>query len=97
MAKRRHDPFFTHLWDELVGTKILQSDTFSKWADLPSRLQGQFVDAAQRAMNLALGAPAKPRRPARKAAKKPKAKTKAKTKMRAKTKMKAKTKKTRKG
>ena len=80
MAKRKHDPFFTHLWDELVGTKILQSDTFSKWVDLPSRLQGQFVDAAQRAMNAALGAPAKPRRPARKAAKKSKTKTKAKAK-----------------
>jgi len=86
MAKRKHDPFFTHLWDELVGTKILQSETFSKWADLPSRLQGQFVDAAQRAMNAALGAPAKPRRPARKAAKKSKAKTKAKTKAKAKAK-----------
>jgi hypothetical protein len=86
MAKRKHDPFFTHLWDELVGTKILQSDTFSKWAELPSKLQGQFVDAAQRAMNAALGAPSKPRRPARKSAKKTKVKAKAKPKAKAKAK-----------
>jgi hypothetical protein len=92
MAKRKHDPFFTHLWDELVGTKILQSDMFAKWADLPSKLQGQFVDAAQRAMNAALGAPAKPRKRARKAAKKSTAKTKAKTKTKAKAKPRTKTK-----
>jgi len=86
MAKRKHDPFFTHLWDELVGTKILQSETFSRWVDLPSKLQSQFVDAAQRAMNAALGAPAKPRKSARKAAKKPKAKAKAKPKAKKKAK-----------
>ena len=88
MAKRKHDPFFTHLWDELVGTKILQSETFSKWAELPAKLQGQFVDAAQRAMNAALGAPTKPRKPARKAAKKAKTKAKAKPKAQPKTKAK---------
>ena len=83
MAKRRHDPFFTHLWDELVGTKLLQSDTFSKWAELPAKLQGQFVEAAKRAMNAALGAPVKPRRPARKVAKKAKAKAKTKSRKKA--------------
>ncbi len=85
MAKRKHDPFFTHLWDELTRTNILQSETVTKWMDLPAKLQSQFVDAAQRAMNAALGAPAKPRRPARKAAKK-KAKTKPKPKAKAKKK-----------
>jgi hypothetical protein len=89
MAKRKQDPFFTHLWDELVGTKILQSETFSKWADLPAKLQGQFVDAAQRAMNAALGAPAKPAR-AKKAAKKAKGKAKTKPKTKAKAKAKKK-------
>ncbi|MES1152666.1 MAG: hypothetical protein ABUL54_12255 [Dongia sp.] len=88
MAKRKHDPFFTHLWDELVGTNILQNETFSRWIDLPAKLQSQFVDAAQRAMNAALGAPPKPR-PARKAAKKPKAKAKAKPKAQAKATKKA--------
>jgi hypothetical protein len=86
MAKRKHDPFFTHLWDELVGTNILQSETVTRWMDLPAKLQAQFVDAAQRAMNAALGAPAKPRRPARKVAKKPKAKAKPKAKGKAKKK-----------
>jgi len=84
MAKRKHDPFFIHLWDELVGTNVLQSETVSRWIDLPAKLQSQFVDAAQRAMNLALGAPPKPRK-ARKAAKK-KAKAKAKPKAKAKKK-----------
>jgi len=85
MAKRKHDPFFTHLWDELLGAKLLQGETFSKWINLPSKLQGQFVEAAQRAVNAALGAPAKPRRPARKVAKKaPKAKAKPRTKAKAK-------------
>jgi hypothetical protein len=83
MAKRKHDPFVTYLWDELLGAKLLQAETFSKWIDLPSKLQAQFVDAAQRAMNAALGAPVKPRRPARKVAKKaPKAKAKARPKAR---------------
>jgi hypothetical protein len=89
MAKRKHDPFFTHLWDELVGARFLESATVSKWMDLPARLQGQFVDAAQRAMNAALGAPPKPRKP-RKSAKKPKAKAKAKVKAKAKAKKKVK-------
>ncbi|HVZ01103.1 MAG TPA: hypothetical protein VHA35_16465 [Dongiaceae bacterium] len=81
MAKRKHDPFFTHLWDELLGAKLLQNETVARWIDLPTKLQAQFVEAAQRAMNAALGAPAKPRRPARKAAApKSKAKAKAKTK-----------------
>lgn len=84
MAKRKHDPFFTHLWDELVGAKLLQNETVAKWIDLPAKLQAQFVDAAQRAMSAALGAPAKPRKPARKAAKKPKAKAKAKRQTKAK-------------
>jgi hypothetical protein len=92
MAKRRHDPFFTHLWDELLATKILQGETITRWMDMPAKLQGQFVDAAQRAMNAALGAPARPRRPARKVAKKAKAKTKTKTKTKAKAKPRAKSK-----
>jgi hypothetical protein len=92
MAKRKHDPFFIHLWDELVGARILQGETVGKWLDLPGRLQGQFVDAAQRAMNAALGAPQKPRK-ARKAAKKTKAKAKPKTKAKAKAKTKKKVKK----
>jgi hypothetical protein len=93
MARRKHDPFFTHLWDELVGAKVLENTAFSKWIDLPAKLQAQFVDAAQRAMNAALGAPPKPRKPARKAARKPKAKAKTKTKAKAKAKTKAKAKK----
>jgi hypothetical protein len=62
---------------------------------MPAKLQGQFVDAAQRAMNAALGAPARPRRSARKVAKKAKAKTK--TKAKAKPKAKSKVKKAKKG
>jgi hypothetical protein len=91
MAKRKQDPFFTHLWDELLGAKLLQGETYAKWIDMPSRLQVQFVDAAQRAMNAALGAPAKP---PRKAATKTKIKAKTKTKPKTKTKAKAKAKKT---
>ncbi|HVT52320.1 MAG TPA: hypothetical protein VHE77_12165 [Dongiaceae bacterium] len=88
MAKRKHDPFFTHLWDELVGARLLESATVARWIDLPAKLQSQFVDAAQRAMNAALGAPPKPRKPARIAAKKPKAKAKAKARPKAKKKVK---------
>ena len=88
MAKRKHDPFFTHLWDELLATKILQGETITRWMDLPAKLQGQFVDAAQRAMNAALGAPARPRKVAKKA--KGKTKTKAKAKTKTKTKARAK-------
>lgn len=86
MAKK-HDPFFVHLWDELTGADILQRPDLQKWMDLPAQLQAQFVDAAKRAMNAALGV-AKPKR---KAAKKkaPKVKVKSKAKTRPKTKKKA--------
>ena len=86
MAKRTHDPFFTHLWDELVGANLLQNETIARWIDLPAKLQAQFVDAAQRAMNAALGAPAKPRKAVRKVAKKTKPKAKPKTRAKAKKK-----------
>jgi len=80
MAKK-HDPFFVHLWDELTSANILQRAEVQKWIDLPGQLQSQFVDAAKRAMNSALGVP----KPKRKAAKKkaPKAKVKAKAKKKA--------------
>ena len=86
MAKK-HDPFFVHLWDELTSANILQRPDVQKWLEVPAQVQAQFMDAAKRAMNTALGAP----RPKRKAAKKkaPKAKTKAKTKTKAKAKKKA--------
>jgi hypothetical protein len=78
MAKK-HDPFFTHLWDELTSAKILQGEGFAKWIDVPARIQAEFIEAAKRAMNAALGAPARPKRkaakrPARKKAAKGKAK-----------------------
>ena len=77
MAKKQ-DPFFVHLWDELTSANILQRPDVQKWMDVPAQLQTQFMEAAKRAMNAALGAP----KPKRKAAKKkaPKAKTKAKAK-----------------
>jgi hypothetical protein len=81
MAKK-HDPFFIHLWDELTSANILQRADVQKWIDLPGQIQSQFVDAAKRAMNAALGAP----KPKRKAAKKkapPKVKAKAKAKKKA--------------
>ena len=95
MAKgAKHDPFFTHLWDELLGAKLLQNETVAKWMDLPAKLQTDFAEAAKRAMNTALGVPAK-KRPARKSAKKAarpkaKAKTKAESKGKAKPKARAK-------
>jgi hypothetical protein len=76
MAKKQ-DPFFVHLWDELTSANILQRPEVQKWMDVPAQLQSQFIEAAKRAMNAALGAP----RPKRKAAKKaPKAKVKSKVK-----------------
>jgi hypothetical protein len=77
MAKKQ-DPFFVHLWDELTSADILQRPDLKKWMDVPAQIQTQFMDAAKRAMNAALGAP----RPKRKAAKKkaPKAKVKSKAK-----------------
>jgi hypothetical protein len=77
MAKRQ-DPFFVHLWDELTSADILQRPEFQKWIDVPAQLQSQFIEAAKRAMNAALGVP----QPKRKASKKkaPKTKSKAKTK-----------------
>ena len=86
MAKRKADPFFVHLWDELTSAKILQLEGVQKWMDAPAKLQGQFMNAAKRAMNAALGAP----RPKRKAAAKKAPKAKAKTKAKAKPKAKAK-------
>jgi hypothetical protein len=75
MAKKQ-DPFFVHLWDELTSANILQRPEIQKWIDVPGQLQSQFIEAAKRAMNAALGAP----KPKRKAAKKkaPKAKVKKK-------------------
>jgi hypothetical protein len=80
MAKK-HDPFFVHLWDELTSADILQRPDIRKWMDVPAQVQSQFIEAAKRAMNAALGAP----RPKRKAAKKkaPKAKVKSKVKKKA--------------
>ncbi|MDQ7247752.1 hypothetical protein [Dongia sedimenti] len=80
MAKKQ-DPFFVHLWDELTSANILQRPDVQKWMDVPAQLQTQFMEAAKRAMNAALGAS----KPKRKAAKKkaPKAKTKAKAKKKA--------------
>lgn len=91
MAKSaKQDPFFTHLWDELLGAKLLQNETVARWIDMPAKLQVDFIEAAKRAMNAALGAPA--RKPARKSAKKssrPKAKAKTKGRAKAKAKPKA--------
>jgi hypothetical protein len=81
---KRHDPFFVHLWDELTSANILQGQNVRKWMDVPGQIQGQFIEAAKRAMNAALGV----KQPKRKAAKKkaPKAKAKTKTKTKAKKK-----------
>jgi hypothetical protein len=80
MAKKQ-DPFFVHLWDELTSANILQRPDIQKWIDVPSQLQGQFIEAAKRAMNAALGVQLPKRKPAKKAPKaKAKPKTKAKTK-----------------
>jgi hypothetical protein len=78
MAKR-HDPFFVHLWDELTSADILQRPELKKWMDVPGQVQSQFIEAAKRAMNAALGI-TQPKR--KKAAKKkaPKAKVKPKAK-----------------
>ncbi|WP_395023208.1 hypothetical protein [Dongia sp.] len=87
MAKK-HDPFFIHLWDELTSAEILQRPDVQKWLDVPAQVQSQFIEAAKRAMNAALGVA----QPKRKAAKKkaPKAKAKAKPKAKAKKKAAAK-------
>ncbi len=83
MAKKQ-DPFFVHLWDELTSADILQRPELKKWMDVPAQIQSQFIEAAKRAMNSALGVS----KPKRKAAKKkaPKAKAKPKTKAKAKKK-----------
>lgn len=85
MAKKQ-DPFFVHLWDELTSANILQRPEIQKWMDVPAQIQGQFIDAAKRAMNAALGVP----KPKRKAAKKKAPKAKAKPKVKAKKKAAAK-------
>jgi hypothetical protein len=84
MAKR-HDPFFVHLWDELTSADILQRPELKKWMDVPAQIQTQFIEAAKRAMNAALGVP----QPKKKAAKKKAPKAKAKAKPNAKAKKKA--------
>ena len=89
MAGKKHDPFFVHLWDELTNAKILKLEGIAKWLDAPAKVQGQFVNAAKRAMNAALGVPQKPRKKAAKKAAKPKAKPKTKAKAKPKTKSKA--------
>jgi hypothetical protein len=88
MAKRKADPFFVHLWDELTSAKILQLEGVQKWMDAPAKLQGQFMTAAKNAMNAALGVKPKAKA-AKKAAKKkvPKTKAKAKPKTKAKKKL----------
>ena len=85
MAKR-HDPFFVHLWDELTSADILQRPELKKWMDVPAQIQGQFIEAAKRAMNAALGVPQPKRKAAKKKAPKAKAKAKAKKKAAAKKK-----------
>jgi hypothetical protein len=85
MAKR-HDPFFVHLWDELTSAKILQRSEVQKWIDVPGQVQSQFMEAAKRAMNAALGAPVPKRKAAKKKAPKVKVKAKAKKKAAAKKK-----------
>jgi hypothetical protein len=82
MAKKQ-DPFFVHLWDELTSADILQRPELKKWMDVPAQLQSQFIEAAKRAMNAALGAPVPKRKAAKKKAPKVKAKAKAKTKKKA--------------
>lgn len=85
MAKK-HDPFFVHLWDELTSADILQRADIRKWMDVPAQVQSQFIEAAKRAMNAALGAPRPKRKPAKKKAPKAKVKSKAKKKPAAKKK-----------
>jgi hypothetical protein len=82
MAKKQ-DPFFVHLWDELTSANILQRPDIQKWIDVPGQIQSQFIEAAKRAMNAALGAPPPKRKTAKKKAPKAKAKTKAKAKKKA--------------
>ena len=83
MAKR-HDPFFVHLWDELTNADILQRPELKKWLDVPAQVQTQFIEAAKRAMNAALGVPQpKRKKAAKKKAPKAKAKSKAKAKKKA--------------
>lgn len=82
MAKRQ-DPFFVHLWDELTSANILQRPEIQKWIDVPMQVQAQFIEAAKRAMNAALGVRQPKRKAAKKKAPKAKAKTKAKTKKKA--------------
>ena len=82
MAKRQ-DPFFVHLWDELTSANILQRPEIQKWIDVPMQVQAQFIEAAKRAMNAALGVRQPKRKAAKKKAPKAKAKTKAKTKRKA--------------
>jgi hypothetical protein len=83
MAKR-HDPFFVHLWDELTSADILQRPELKKWMDVPAQVQSQFIEAAKRAMNAALGVPQpKRKRVAKKQAPKAKVKPKAKAKKKA--------------
>jgi len=79
MAKR-HDPFFVHLWDELTSADILQRPELKKWIDVPAQIQSQFIEAAKRAMNAALGVPQPKRKATKKKAPKAKAKAKAKAK-----------------
>jgi hypothetical protein len=85
MAKKQ-DPFFVHLWDELTSADILQRPDLKKWMDVPAQIQTQFMDAAKRAMNAALGAPRPKRKAAKKKAQKAKVKSKAKKKPAAKKK-----------
>ena len=89
MAKK-HDPFFVHLWHELTSANLLQETEFKKWINVPTKLQSQFIGAARRAMQAALGAPSKPKRKTTK--KTPPAKAKKTAKPKTKPKAKAKTK-----
>jgi hypothetical protein len=83
---KKQDPFFVHLWDELTSANILQRPEIQRWIDVPMQVQSQFMEAAKRAMNAALGAPAPKRKVAKKKAPKTKVKAKAKKKSAAKKK-----------
>ena len=100
MAKK-HDPFFVHLWHELTSAKLLQESTYKKWIDVPTKLQSEFITAARKAMQAALGVPSKPKRKAAKktppAKAKKTAKPKSKPQAKPKSKIKAKTKRARGG
>ncbi len=78
-AGKKHDPYLVHLWHELTQSKFLKLEGVAGWAEAPANIQGKFAAAARRAMQAALGVPAK-RPKAKAAAKKSAAKAKSKSK-----------------